>query len=415
MINLKNRHIRQEILDCLRASPVVFLNGPRQAGKSTLVQDIANTELPAEYVTFDSTVQMMAAVNSPESYLRERKQSLIIDEVQLVPEIFRALKVIVDELRHKSETRVVGKFLITGSANILALPQLSDSLVGRMQVMTLYPFSGAEALGTENLFIDSLFNTNFHINNQDINLKDVICAATFPEISSASAKDYNHWFDSYITTLLQRDVRALAEIDKLRVMPNLLRILANRAGCLMNNADLARDAGLNAVTFNNYKTLLKMLFLVIEIPPWYRNIGKRLVKSPKVYLIDTLMLCHLLAYDIDKLQKNRPEIFGHVLENFVATEIIKQMSIANNGSKLYHFRTSDNKEVDFLIERPDGKLVGIEVKSRDSVNKKDFEGLSVLKTSTKKDFVCGVVLYSGKDIVPFGEKLWAIPISTLWN
>lgn len=414
-MNLKNRYIRQELLHCLNSSPVVFLNGPRQAGKSTLVQDIARIELPAEYVTFDSTIQMMAAVNSPESYLRERNQSLIIDEVQLVPEIFRALKVVVDELRHKSKTRVVGKFLLTGSANILALPKLSDSLVGRMQVITLYPFSGAEALGTKNLFLDSLFNINFYVDNQNINLNEVICAATFPEISSTSAKDYNHWFDSYITTLLQRDVRALAEIDKLRVMPNLLRLLANRAGCLLNNADLARDAGLNAVTFNNYKTLLKMLFLVIEVPPWYRNIGKRLVKAPKAYLIDSLMLCHLLAYDIDKLKTTRPEVFGHVIENFVATEIVKQISLVNNGSKLYHFRTSDNKEVDFVIERPDSKLVGIEVKSRDSVNKKDFEGLNFLKIATKTDFVCGVVLYNGKDIVPFGERLWAIPISALWS
>ncbi|MBP9791812.1 MAG: ATP-binding protein [Rickettsiales bacterium] len=414
-MNIKTRYIRQELLNCLNSSPVVFLNGPRQAGKSTLVQDLAKTEIQAEYVTFDSNVQMMAAVNSPESYLRERKKSLIIDEVQLVPEIFRALKIVVDELRYQSKTRVVGKFLLTGSANILALPNLSDSLVGRMQVITLYPFSGAEALGTKNLFLDSLFNLNFYVDNQNVSLNDVISAATFPEVSTTSSKHYNHWFDSYITTLLQRDVRALAEIDKLRVMPNLLRLLANRAGCLLNNADLARDAGLNAVTFNNYKTLLKMLFLVIEIPPWYRNIGKRLVKSSKAYLVDSLMLCHLLAYDIDTLKQTRPEIFGHVIENFVATEIVKQISIVNKGLKLYHFRTSDNKEVDFVIEKPDGKLVGIEVKNRESVNHKDFEGLSALKTATKTDFVCGVILYRGKDIVPFGEGLWAIPISAIWS
>ena len=158
-----------------------------------------------------------------------------------------------------------------------------------------------------------------------------------------------------------------------------------------------------------------MLFLVLEIQPWYRNIGKRLVKSPKVYLVDSLMLCHLLAYDIEEIKKNRPELFGRIVENFVATEIVKQLSMLNNGLKLYHFRTSDNKEADFVIERPDGKLVGIEVKSRDSVNKRDFEGLNVLKAATKEDFVCGVVLYSGRDIVPFEEGLWAIPIASLWR
>lgn len=414
-MNIKTRYIRQELLRCLNSSPVVFLNGPRQAGKSTLVQNLATTEMQAEYVTFDSSVQMMAAVNSPELYLRERKRSLIIDEVQLVPEIFRALKIVVDELRYQSETRIVGKFLLTGSANILALPKLSDSLVGRMQMMTLYPFSGAEALGTKNLFLDSVFNKDFHVDNYNVSLNDVICTATFPEISGTSLDNYNRWFDSYITTLLQRDVRALAEIDKLRVMPNLLRLLASRAGGLLNNADLARDAGLNAVTFNNYKTLLKMLFLVIEIPPWYRNIGKRLVKSSKAYLIDSLMLCYLLSYDIDALQHIRPEIFCHVIENFVATELIKQISITNKGLKLYHFRTSDNKEVDFIIEKPDGKLVGIEVKNKDSLNQKDFEGLNLLKEVTKADFACGVVLYRGKDIVPFDDGLWAIPISSIWS
>lgn len=225
---------------------------------------------------------------------------------------------------------------------------------------------------------------------------------------------HSHWFDGYITTILQRDVRALAEIEKLSAIPNLLRILANRAGGLLNDADIARDAGLNTVTQRNYKTLLKMLFLTFEIAPWYRNIGKRLVKSPKGYIIDTLMLCHLLQYELSDLINNRPEIFGHVLENFVATELLKLIANSDDKLDLLHFRTSDNKEVDFVLEKTNGKLAAIEVKNRDNVNQADFNGLKTLQNLTGDDFICGVVLYRGQNIVPFGDKLWAVPIANLW-
>lgn len=410
-----NRHIRSKLLKALEVSPVVFLNGPRQAGKSTLVQAIAQREYPAEYVTFDSTTQMAAAANAPESYLRERKGALIIDEVQLVPEIFRALKVVVDELRQAQGSKLKGRFLLTGSANIMALPKLSDPLVGRMNVLTLYPVSGAEALGGNGDFIERLFNKDFEADKNKQNLSDIIRTATFPEISGADIHERTTWFDGYLTTILQRDVRALAEIEKLSTLPNLLRILANRAGGLVNDADIARDAGLNPVTSRNYKTLLKMLFLTFELAPWYRNIGKRLVKSPKGYMTDTLLLCHLMQYELSDLEKNRPELFGHVLENFVATELLKLMTFRDDKMDLFHFRTSDNKEVDFVLEKPNGQLVAIEVKQRDSVSKSDFKGLEELQNITGDDFVCGVVLYRGKDVVPFGQNLWAIPISNLWG
>ncbi len=410
-----NRHIKNKLLAALEVSPIVFLNGPRQAGKTTLVQRLSKKDFLAEYVSFDNVTQMAAAVNAPESYLRERKGALIIDEVQLVPEIFRPLKVVVDELRQQQTGKLKGRFLLTGSANIMALPNLSNPLVGRMNVLTLYPISSAEALGKSGDFIERLFNSDFEQDKSKRKLTDVIRLATFPEISGAQVHERTNWFDGYLTTILQRDVRALAEIEKLSSLPNLLRILANRAGGLINDADIARDAGLNAVTSRNYKTLLKMLFLTFELTPWYRNIGKRLVKSPKGYMIDSLLLCHLLQYELDDLEKNRPELFGHVLENFVATELLKLLTIRNARLSLFHFRTSDNKEVDFILEKPDGQLVAVEVKKRDSVDKSDFKGLKALQELTGHDFICGIVLYRGRDVVPFGKNLWAVPISNLWS
>lgn len=409
------RHLKNKLLAALNASPVVFLNGPRQAGKSTLVKEIAKKDFPAEYVTFDSTTQIAAATNSPESYLRERKGALIIDEAQLVPDVFRALKTVVDEMRHAQGGKIKGRFLLTGSANIMALPKLSDPLVGRMGVLTLYPISSAEIAEGKGDFLERLFAGDFTADKGKRKITDMIRAATFPEISGASARDCTRWFDGYLTTILQRDVRALAEIAKLNTLPNLLRILANRAGGLVNDADIARDASLNPVTSRNYKTLFKMLFLTFELAPWHRNISKRLIKSPKGYVTDTLLLCHLLQYELEDLEKNRPELFGHALENFVATELLKL--IANNDQKfdLLHFRTGDNKEVDFVLERPNGQLAGVEVKKRDRVDQSDFKGLQELQMLAGKDFVDGVVLYRGHDVVPFGKNLWAVPMSNLWG
>lgn len=409
-----NRHIESKLLAILESSPVVFLNGPRQAGKSTLVKKISKRDFLAEYVTLDDATQMAAAQNAPESYLKQREGALIIDEAQLVPEIFRALKMVVDELRQQQGDKLGKQFLLTGSANIMALPKLSDALVGRMQILTLYPFSGAEAVGGAGDFITRLFDGSFESDDGKHKLLEIIRTATFPEISGERMQKRINWFDGYITTILQRDVRNLAEIAKLSALPNLLRILASRAGGLINDAEIARDTGLNHVTARNYKTLLRNLFLTFEIAPWYRNIGKRLVKAPKGYISDTLLLCHLLQYELEHLEKARPELFGHILENFVATELCKLATIGVPKLDMHHFRTADGKEVDFVLQKPSGELVALEVKNRDNVGKSDFKGLTALQEFVGDSFICGVVLYRGKNVVPFGRNLWAIPLSNLW-
>ncbi|MDR2078041.1 MAG: ATP-binding protein, partial [Rickettsiales bacterium] len=356
-----------------------------------------------------------AAANAPEVFLRERSGALILDEVQMVPEIFRTLKIVVDDLRQGQGDKLNGRFLLTGSANIMALPKLADSLVGRMELLTMYPLSGVEVLGGNGDFIDRLFSKDFKGVNGKQKLMDVLYAATFPEISGVSQLKRSSWFDGYLTTILQRDVRALSEIEKFSALPNLLRVLASRAGGLINDAEIARSVGLNHITSRNYRTLLKMLFLTFELSPWYRNIGKRLVRAPKGYLIDTLLLCHLLQYEPIDLEKNRPELFGHIIENFVATEILKL--IENNHQKLnpLYFRTSDGREVDFVLEKSNGQLVALELKKSDNVNHCDFKGLQKLRELTDRDFICGIVLYSGNDVVPFGKDLWAVPIRSLWN
>lgn len=410
------RKLTADVQFALKNAPVVFVNGPRQAGKTTLVQGLGASEYPADYISFDNPTQMAAAAASPEAFLSSRKGPLIIDEVQLVPEIFRALKIIVDDLRFANEGNVNGRFLLTGSANIMALPKLSDPLVGRMSVKTLLPFAGCEALDCNGNFLDRLFNLDFtDVKAGKTILNDVIRLATFPEISGKQLRVRSEWFDGYLTTMLQRDVRMLSELEKIAVLPTLLRLLAARAGSLMNDASISRDAGLNPVTSKSYRAILQAMFLTFDVQPWYRNIGKRLVKSPKGYLTDTLLLCHMLEWNLDDLRDRRPDVYGHVVENFVATELTKLLTFSNLRARLLHFRTSDNKEVDFVLERPDGRLTGIEVKSSDTVKSADFKGMKVLLEAADNDFVGGVVLYTGKDVVPFGEKLLAVPVGALWE
>ncbi|MGH2644484.1 MAG: DUF4143 domain-containing protein, partial [Chitinophagaceae bacterium] len=211
------------------------------------------------------------------------------------------------------------------------------------------------------------------------------------------------------------DVRQLASLEKISVLPHLLRILATRAGGLINDADISRDAGLNAVTGKFYRNILKMMFLNFDIPSWHKNIGKRLVKSSKGYLIDTMLLCHILGMEIDELSKNKTELFGHVLENYVANELVKQISYHPAHPMLFHFRTNDGKEVDFILELPDGSLFAIEVKRSETVSSADFKGIETFASFTKKNFKGGIILYSGNSVAPFGKNFWAVPLSILWQ
>jgi hypothetical protein len=407
------------MLHSLEGFPIVFLNGARQTGKSTFTKMLAEkwkeTGREATYVTFDRPVVQAAASSAPEAFLGSYPRPLIIDEVQMVPELFRALKIEADQRRFSDKSEANGQFLLTGSANILALPNLSDALVGRMAVLTLHPFTVAEASRHTSGQLDKLMNLDLgFITDRGISLMEAMQMATFPEIAFASREQRSMWFDSYITTILQRDVRQMADIEKAHLLPHLLRILATRVGGMINESDISREAGLNSVTGKTYRNILKWMFLSFDIKPWTRNIGKRLVKAPKNYLSDTQLACHLLDLNLEEISHTKPELFGHLLENFVATELIKQLSFSTTRAELYHFRTSDNKEVDFILEKPNGSIFAIEVKRSELITADDFRHIRLIQESTGADFSGGIVLYLGKDIVPFGEKRWAVPIHALW-
>ena len=404
------------ILQALRDTPAVYIAGPRQAGKSTLAQRLAGNEWPARYVSFDEASMLGAAEANPESFLGAWEGSLVLDEVQLAPGLFRALKLMIDRDRIEAPGTADGKYLLTGSSSILALPKLADALVGRMRVFTLYPLSALELSGGKGQFLRCLLENRFKPGavRSDHTLAGMIHKSTFPEIADKDQAARRNWFEAYISTILQRDVRQIAEIAKLGVLPNLLKVLAGRAGGLVNEADIARSIGLNAVTTKNYRVLLQMMFLTMDVRPWFRNIGKRLVKAPKGYFVDTSLLCHLLDIDPVHASVHDPQRFGQIMENFVASELAKQLSASEIRAALHHFRTSDGREVDFVLESGNGKLAAIEVKNRDAVAGDDFRGLRELRRLIGDDFICGAVLYRGNQTIAFDHNLWAVPAKALW-
>jgi predicted AAA+ superfamily ATPase len=411
-----NRLIKKSVIESLEAFPAVFIAGPRQSGKTTLVQEISRLAHPAQYLTFDDLQTRSSAQYDPMAFLRSFKGAVVLDEIQMVPELFRPLKIIIDENRQqKSENH--GQFLLTGSASITALPALSDALMGRMVLHTLYPFSALEIQkNPEQSFIDRAFSDDWHymkIDHQD--MLEIITQASFPELMKLKTQSLrDKWCGSYIDTILQRDVRVLMEIEKLDVIPDLLRLIAARTGGLLNETALSRDIELNHITTKKYRTLLEGLFLIHSVPAWSNNLGKRLIKSPKQYLADINLLLYLINTTLPELAQNNKKLFGQVLENYVCIELYKQLTFSDIHAELYHYRAaSGQQEIDFILEGPQQQIVGIEVKAKSKVTAQDFQHLASLQSELGKTFKQGFVLYLGNEVIPFGENLWAVPLSCL--
>ena len=407
------RNITKLVIEDFKDIDAVFINGPRQVGKSTFVQAFAEHYKKVTYVTFDDISVRAAEITSPGASFDSITEGLVIlDEIQLVPNSFLALKLKIDEVRRKKEKI---KFLLTGSADVMLYPKLSEALVGRMYIRTMYPFSAAEIFETPGNFIDKMFKSTPRVSDgfSKFQFSSVISKATFPKLS-LDIKNKVQWCQSYISTLLERDVKNLSDIDKIEILPQLLSILAGRTGGLLNEADLASAVKISQPTLKRYRTLFDGVFLTFLLPPWFKNIEKRFVKSPKIYFNDTMLLCYLLGCSPDEIKVKRPDIYGFVLENFAATELKKQLALMDDGM-LFHLRTSDLKEIDFLIEKRNGGILAIEIKAAQTVMPDDFKHIRFLQNALPEKFVKGVVLYSGEKIIEFGKDLYAIPITALWQ
>ena len=408
-----SRHAALRLHAALADRPVVLLHGARQTGKTTLVRALAETNRLARYLTFDTMPALAAARGDPAGFLAGLEGPVVLDEVQRVPDLFMAIKAAVDRDRRP------GRFLLTGSANVLLVPRLSESLAGRMEIVTLWPFSQGEIEGTVEGFVDAAFADAAPVLDAaplgSASLIQLILRCGFPEaVAIETANRRTAWFEAYLETILARDVRDLANIERLAELPRLLALAAARPMALLNYADLTRSAGLPQSTLKRYLTLLDNVFLLRTLRPWHANIGKRLVKTPKVFLCDSGLAAHLMGIDEDRLTQDRT-LLGGLLESFVAMEVIKQIGWSTTSPALYHFRTHEGDEVDLVLERRSGALVGIEVKSAATVTGADFKGLRALAQAAGRRFHRGIVLYTGAEAVPFGPRLHALPVESLWR
>lgn len=374
--------------------------------------------LASNYVTLDDLAFLSAARTDPTGFLAGLAlggEPVIIDEVQHAPELFPAIKAAVDRERRP------GRFLLTGSANVLMLPNVSESLAGRIEILTLWPLAQAEIAGTTSSFVDLLFSeispmvafgTRSAPTREDIINR--ILAGGYPEPLTRTVPRRQDWFAAYLTTILQRDVRDIANIEGITQMPRLLALLATRVASLLNVSDLSRTADIPYSTLQRYLTLLEATYLIRLLPAWSNNLGTRLLKTPKVLLSDTGLTGHLMGASTERIAQT-PDLLGGLLENFVAMEIIKDIGWSTLKPTPYHWHTAKRQKVDLLLEARDGRLIGIEVKAASSISADAFKGLRALKESMEDRFVRGIVLYSGSNIVPFGENLFAVPMRTLWD
>ena len=415
-LTMYRRLIAQPLEDALADSPVVLVNGARQTGKTTLVKSLSKHGATRAYFTFDDAAVLSAAQSDPAGFLAGLAGPVTLDEVQHVPALFPALKAAVDTRRDS------GRFLLTGSANVLLLPRLSESLAGRMEILTLWPLAQVEIEGGDgfgNNVVDRLFASDaLPVALPALTRPDLIrrlLGGGFPEPLARTAEGRRcAWFGSYLSTILQRDVRDLANIEGLTTMPRLLSLLAARTGSLLNLADISRTTGLPYTTLNRYMVLLEATFLIQFLPAWSANLGWRLVKSPKLLLSDTGLAANLLGVTARRIAEDGT-LLGSLLETFVALELRKSAGAAETAVQMFHYRTQSGLEVDILLENGLGELVGVEVKAAASVSSSDFAGLRSLAEAVGGRFVRGVVLYTGSQIIPFGERLHAVPLSLLWH
>ncbi|MDR0502024.1 MAG: ATP-binding protein [Treponema sp.] len=396
-----------------------YLSGARQCGKSTLVQRLMSRD-NANYLSFDTATVRAMAKKDPDAFIASLPNDKIniIDEVQRVPAINIQLKKAVDEKRFKGQGKAL--FLLTGSANIFGLPKLAKAMVGRMAILTLFPFSAAEIKNSEVNFIEKLWEENLTFRNfKRADLTDIIKSATFPEIALSRETDQSVWMDSYIDTILERDAVEFAKIRKPEYIYFLLASLSGRVGSLLNNDNVMNETGLNQITYEKYKSFCNAAYLTFEVQPWAKpnKLNKRFVKGKKLYFTDTNLLCFLLRRDIDEVQKKDPSLMGHLFENFIATEIAKSISALPGKYYMSHFNPvrGEGKETDFVVEKDNGETIAIEVKLDSSLEEKDFKNIELCRDTIGSKFIKGIVLYTGEDLVPYGDKLWAVPVNYLWE
>ena len=424
---LRSRFIESRFAEALEDSPVVLIQGPRQCGKSTLAQMVCAPEFlpgatgagnPASrgygYLSFDDDVVRAGAEIDPMGFIAGLPESIVLDEVQRVPGLFTALKLEVDR------RPAPGRFVLTGSTNVLAVPTVQDSLAGRLETVRLHPLAQCELYADRPAvdgFIDTLFGGNFPVQQTTrlgTELAERIVSGGYPPaLARPVGRRRANWYRNYIDAQVQRDIGALSHIRSLDALPRLLAVAATQTAQLFNVSRLAGPFQLSLPTIGDYIALLERVYLLERLPPWHSNRGKRLVKTPKLHIGDTGLACALLGATAPSLLADR-SLLGQLLETFVFQELRRQATWYVGPVEFFHYRDKDQIEVDIVMESG-SRVAGVEVKAGATVTGSDFRGLRRLKDACGERFAAGVVLYDGETSVSFGDGLHAVPMRLLWE
>ena len=404
------RHAAAAVTEALADTRVVLVNGARQCGKSTLVAKIG-AELGVDWRSLDHAATRESARYDPTGFVASDGM-MVIDEVQRVPELLLAIKETVD-----ADPRP-GRFLLTGSARLLSLRGLPDTLPGRMETIELWPLSQGEIVGEPDGFVDAVFEYGpelRHTSTEDRSgYVERLVRGGFPEAIARAPRRRERFFDSYLSDLVNRDVVQLSEIERGVEMRALIRLVAARSGHLIMPATLGGELSLSRQTVSRYLSLLEEVFLIKRIPAWSRNLSSRAVATPKVAFVDSGIAANLLGLDATSLRLPGGPL-GPLLEGFVAMEIARQLTWSRVRAELYHYRTKDKVEVDIVLENRRGHVVAIKVKAAATVRGEDFNGIRHLADRLGDSLILGVVLYTGTQTLPFGPRFRAMPISALWE
>lgn len=409
---IRPRAVTTEVLESLADTPVVVVNGPRQAGKTTLVNSLPYRG-SFQAVTLDDPTARAAAARDPRAFIDRQVDTLIIDEAQLVPELFRVIKAEVDRDRRP------GRFLLTGSSRLLSAPDMADALVGRVETVELWPFAERELTAPGGpTFVDVVFDTPASLlrdsSETRMDLIDRLLVGGFPEAMRRRPHRRRAWFEGYVRTITERVVREVVHLDRLAEIPRLVRLCAVRTATELNTASIASDLGIPARTVSGYLADLTNAFLIRLIPAWSTNLSAKVVRRPKLVVADVGLATHLQGVTTAQLQRIDGPM-GVLLETFVATELIRQLSWSTTGASLWHFRDRGGAEVDLVLEHPDGRVVGIEVKATRTPRAEDFRGLQFLADRLGARFAYGCLLTAAPEATPFGRNLAALPVSSLWT
>jgi uncharacterized protein len=407
-----HRLLTPALLEALLDTPVVCLLGPRQSGKSTLVRfcDPSRT-----YISLDDRNYLELALTDPEGFIDGLPDQVAIDEIQRAPELTLAIKRQVDNNRHP------GRFLLTGSANLLQLPRLSDSLAGRMECLYLEPLTEAEKRQAAGRFLDVWFSGGIRteIRESGIDtahpLPEILLAGGYPEAMKRSPERARRWQQQYLRTIIERDIRDVADVRNGQDMARLLEFLSNQTASLLNVAGTATALGMSRLTVERYMNILEKLFLIRQLPAWHNNRHKRLVKAPKIHVRDSGLCASLSDTYAEQWMTDRKR-FGSLLESFVVQQIITMSHWHQQPLRFSHYRDKDQVEVDLVIERK-ADVWGIEVKAAATVKSDDARGLLRLADAAGAAFKGGLVFYNGNSVIPLSSQhnIYAAPLAKIWE